>query len=560
MLKNINIGVVFFFILVVAVGAAVRFSSIQYPYHNPDEIITIKVSEMMIAESSLDTNWENADLPDNFKYPQYNFSGYIMFSAGVIKFANAFPIINGFTSLEILRYMSAALGTLVVLFTILLGRQLFNVETGIFAGLIVAVNPLLYQDSLYARPETFVTVLTLLFLYILGVSKIHIGSRLLVASAILGTLVATKVSMLILTPLLLLQKTSDIAGGRLITGFIVYFKSCIKLIPTAAKLIPIGFFIGFFCLAPYAVINFKKFLFGLGILNEQYTTGHWPYGLIDGLWIDRLQYAANYFFPTAGLFLFLMALGGAWLTIKERRFRTLIVFAIFSVFAIRFGTYPTFFERNFSHLLPIFCIFSAYPLTQASQTLALRPAIRVVLLIIGTALVMAPSINTLYILRFNELPGEYSREVNGIRTKLENELGVYITKTDWVRDYSVLSEKYSGLCEPVLLEFPYPNDKYSTDALTKIKSLDSYIEVGRFTSPFVDVSSSTLHTYFTPTTIFLFKDLDFKKCANTNMKFVSRNTAGGIIESNLVYADSTWTKQGSYGNLLAWKLKIVFVD
>ena len=553
MKKHLKTLAILFGVLIISLGGAIRFSSIQYPHNHPDEIIAVKVSEMIIAKGSLDTNWENADLPAYFKYPQYNFSGYNIFSAGVITGVTTLPLksISPLEPLEILRYSSAALGTLMVLITILLGRQIFNIETGFLAALLVAINPLLYQDSLYARPEAFVTTLTLIILYILGASKIYSKWILLLASAILGVLVSTKISMLVLFPLLFLPNVVNKQNNTIFGEFFDYFKSCIKLIPKAILPITIGFIIGLISFAPYAVINYEKFLFGFRALNHQYSTGHWPHGLIEGSSFDRLGYAANYFFPTQGFFLFILTIIGAWLTIKERRFRSLFIFIIFSVFAIQFSIYPAFFERNFSHLLPIFCIFASFGLTKLFEiTLNFKPAIRIILITIGVLLAFTPSIKTSYILMIDELQGKSSNEVNIIRANLEYQLGIKSMQLGWGDVHGGLVNKYDKLCEPVLLKMPYLNEKHSINFVAELKSIGGFSEMGRFNSPFYGVSPSTLDTYFTTTTLFLFKDLDYKNCINTISAHVSKNAVGGIFNNNLSYLDFNWTKQGAFGKHL----------
>src|ERR1700761_7795217 len=66
-------------VAVIAVAAWVRYESMRGGYDHPDEVITVKVAEMVVGQHTLNTNWVNADLPPTFKYPQYNFSGYFLF-------------------------------------------------------------------------------------------------------------------------------------------------------------------------------------------------------------------------------------------------------------------------------------------------------------------------------------------------------------------------------------------------------------------------------------------------------------------------------------------------
>lgn len=500
-------------VLVVLLASGFRLGALRYTYYHPDEIIAIKVSEKVARDGVLDTNWENADLPKEFKYPQYNFSGYLLFSAGVVKFAHILPFIHHWSSdIAVLRGASCLLGISIVILTLLLAKQSFELPVAIGSAFFVAVNPLLFQDGLYARPETFVTALTLAFLYVLGASGVGFGKRVFVGAFILGILAGTKVSMLLLIPILFLADDVRFVWGSLAADLGMYVRSCIQIFKVSIVFVPVGLFAGFFCAAPWAVINFKKYLFGLSYLENQYTSGHWPHGLPDGGWIDRIAYAASYFSSTAGSLWFFLALCGGGYLLWERKFRLLVIFLIFIVFAIRFSTYPVFFERNLSHLLPFFFLLASYALFRLVVSVKLTPTAQAGVAMFCVVVVSAQALGTLNTLIFYELSGEREKKLNDARYELESAYGTKSIRIAWVESYRGIKHLIDHACAPNLVEYLYPGDKYSIAAIHKLERVDGFVEVARVPTAFPNTPPSTLHTYLSPITIFLFRSGDTSNC------------------------------------------------
>jgi hypothetical protein len=61
-----------------------------------------------------------------------------------------------------------------------------------------------------------------------------------------------------------------------------------------------------------------------------------------------------------GILFFFMLIIGAWCLLKDRNYRLLFSWTIFLIIFFWFSFYPTFFERNFSHLIPFFIIIASY--------------------------------------------------------------------------------------------------------------------------------------------------------------------------------------------------------
>ncbi len=493
-------------LLLTALAGWLRVSSLGFWYTHPDEEITVGVSGHMRANGTLDSNWKNVDLTSYFRYPQYNFSGYIMGSAALLALADAPVAGSGERPLSILRYTSAVLGTLAVLLTGLLGARLFGALTGLGAAALLVANPLLYQDSLYARPEPFVTCLVLLLCLMVLPGKPVRDYRMaplerwsrLPAAVIAGVLVATKVSLLAVVPLLFLVPARAAPGA----GLSAYLEAVLRAVPALLPVVAAGLLAGFVAGAPYALLNFGDYLHGITYLTAQYTDGMWPHGLAAAGLLPRLGYAAHYFAATSGIGPWLLALAGGVLALRRGHYPAVLLFVLVMVVALRFATYATFFERNLSHLLPIVSIFAAYAVVRLAQAIA-APAARIALILVGILALCLPGALTSAGLRFQELPGLHYREVRALRLALEEEYGVRTTIVGFSPDYAAVRHYVPDLCAPRLLEFPHPGDPVSDEVLAQLARDAGYREVGRVPSLFADVPPSTLHTYFTSTKVFL---------------------------------------------------------
>ncbi len=105
-----------------AVYVVLRFKA-GLGYGHPDEMIPVKVIENIFGSGVWDTNFNLADLPDRFKYDQYNFSSYIITSAVIAKMITPVLQLLGIDVelLTILRCFSAVFHIGVIGLTFVLG-------------------------------------------------------------------------------------------------------------------------------------------------------------------------------------------------------------------------------------------------------------------------------------------------------------------------------------------------------------------------------------------------------------------------------------------------------
>lgn len=492
---------------IVGLAAVLRLGSLLFPYSHPDEVISLEVAQRIASTGSLDTNWKLASLPVQFKYPQYNFSAYLLSSAALLKWVNPWVASVVLTPLGFLRLWSALLGVLAVALTWRLGRQLYGARTGLIAAFLAALCPLLYQDSLYARPEPFVTVLTLTCVLVLGTERLPQARRIFLASLLLGVLIATKVSMLMLAPLLAIGlMPADPAPGTgpwstLRVALRDALAGAIRMYPWIGGGVLLGFALG----APFALVNFDDYLSGLRYLSRQYgQTGTWPHGLPDGNFLDRLGYALRYFGATMGYPLLVLCALGAGLAMRAGKWRAALVFGTALLSAIHLSSYAAFFERNLSHLVPIFLICSAYAIDQSIDALPARFPVRSAAAGLLVALVAFPSARIDYVIRFVELPGVQDQRVLDLRKELESASGLPATQMNWLA-YTRLRPPPSP-CEPSLLEFASYGDPRSAELIDELRRNNGYRQAGAVASPFPPAPPSTLNTYFTPAVVFLLRD------------------------------------------------------
>jgi hypothetical protein len=146
--------------LILAITLGLRLSTLWTTYDHPDEVIALGVTSGVL-NGTLDTNWAHHDV-GRFNYPSFNFSAYHLSLAAI----DAVPSWFWGTSIERLRLVSAAFFIVSIGLTWLLGSCLSNDEVGLIAAAFTALSPQLFQDSLYARPETWLTAIFLFALVI----------------------------------------------------------------------------------------------------------------------------------------------------------------------------------------------------------------------------------------------------------------------------------------------------------------------------------------------------------------------------------------------------------
>jgi hypothetical protein len=334
------------------VSAWLHWRVLDTSYSHPDEVIAKSVVTKVLATKKKDTNWARTDVIELFHYNQFNFSSYYLAAAKIEKFAHqrSADIGNEAVLIGHLRKQNVILAGFVVLLAGLLAWRMSNPLGALLAALLTATCVTLFQDSIYARPEAFVTILTLLFVFVLISSRLNRWAMLGLSGLLLGILIATKITFLMFLPFPLLVLSARahalaIPGQHTnphpwqITGAVALFFACI--------------FGGFALGAPYAVQAPWEYLEGVGYLLRQYGAGQWPQSMNGGGALGRLGQGIAYLLYTEGVIAPALAIAGIVLLLRQGRHATVLACAGPLLSLLYFLQTRAFYERNFSHALPI---------------------------------------------------------------------------------------------------------------------------------------------------------------------------------------------------------------
>ena len=367
-------------ILVVLVGLILRVAHVDKNYGHPDETITVEVVGHMRSSGDWDTNWAKAPmLESSFRYDQYNFSSYIYGTFFFYRAAKWVPGLEAWRSRDqgfwVYRMFSALLATVVVAQAWWLARRLAGARAGLAAGALVAVVPLLVQDAHYIRPEAFVTVLTMaaVMLSLPLATKGWANLRLLAASVALGLAIASKVSMLALVWLPLVPVIAAVISER---------KWAFRRLGVSLGLGAVGVCAGFAMGAPGAVANPGAFWRGIEYLTAQYAGLHPPHSRFEGGFVAPVL--GGYFWSVLGAGMIAAGLvGSVGLAARKRWLELTMLAGPVVLFVVYFSTRTVFFERNLSHVVPLFCALTAVGLIEAGNWLARRTGVKAVYLTAG---------------------------------------------------------------------------------------------------------------------------------------------------------------------------------
>lgn len=255
------------------------------------------------------------------------------------------------------RFVSAVMGTAIVLFTYLLANRLGNRRQALMAAAIAAVLPALVTHSHFATPDTPLTFYTTLALYLLV--RVYDqwdqdnGWAYLGAGFVCGLAASTKYNgvalalPLLIVPLLRLRSWDDWLRLRTFAG-------------------PLGMALGFFAGTPHALLNIPHFLAWFGYNLHLYSMpGYVP---TEPSWLWHLQYHLT----SPNVPVFLLGLAGFLLSLRRWGQRGLILnsFTLFLWLAIIGQTRRE--ARMWLPTAPLFAIYTALLLDHAAAWLTYR--------------------------------------------------------------------------------------------------------------------------------------------------------------------------------------------
>lgn len=427
-------------------------------------------------------NWKYTVSAENYRIDQYNFSSYLYADALLAGAAAKLEALLSDGSPDFVfwsRLLSALAGTLAVFLFYLVARRLFPPGTAIAAMFLVAVIPLLVQDSHYARPEAFVVTLTgAAYLFLLRFDSHRERLRYLVYSALcFGLLIACKVSLLPMAaiPLLYLPSLKDR-----------------RLLIRAAGICAGGTLLGIFIGVPYAFFHPAAYWHGVQFLQRQYAEGRPPHASSGG---TSVSLTALYFWQTTGLLL-LFSLAGALVLARTRRFVLLAAIGgPVAFYLIYFSLQRAFFERNLSHVVPLMAILAAVALTAIAGKFSV--SVKTAVLLALVALTAAPALWVSSKLVFDAM--RVSSEQRALN--YEGQLMRTIRKLDGTmplftdKQFNYAMQLAATLDQDALLRVPDYHDSFTKKHLTELERLTNWREVGYFPSVFEGFDVNTIIAY-----------------------------------------------------------------
>lgn len=257
------------------------------------------------------------------------------------------------------RATTAVLGTLLVALTCIIGARYFNRWVGIVAGGIVAVSPLLVQNSHYITPDIPVAVFTTLTVLLAIEGALSSSMLPLVLSALVtGVAFSTKYN-------------GGVAGAAVICAWLMRafpaglsmsrlerpaWFSPRRLAHPLVIAIPFVFVIGFVAFTPFSVLDWPKFSQDLFSQMSVYQQSKFVPRPDLPIW---LNYVIS-LFERREWVVVLLSIGGAALAIWKRS-RPGLVLVVFSVaYMVFFNQYRSFFLRNLVALVPPLAVLGAW--------------------------------------------------------------------------------------------------------------------------------------------------------------------------------------------------------
>jgi hypothetical protein len=461
-----------------------RVDAQRHDYQMVDEQIPVAVIEHMRATGTPDTNWARTGVQETFRYDQYNFSSWHL--AGLVA-TRLLPLEDPAhpqgALLRELRLVNAALGALAVLLAGAIGFRLRGGVAAVAAAALAAVWVGGVQDSLYARPEAFATVLTCA-LFFLATGTVN-GVRVVAAGALGGLLVACKVSFVALLPFVLAALWLGAAPDRRL-----------RVVAQFGLAAAAGFAAG----APYALLAPSEYLHGLHYLVRQYSGGHWPHGAGDGALWARLAHSGRYLLETCGWPVLLLFAVGAVACVRARDRRVLTFLAGVGATAVYFLQSAVFFERNLSHAMPFAFAIAGTGLAWLLSRGPQRPLARGVAAAAAVALVALPAAGVTQRLLRDALPGRSAAAVAAAEQELRAAGQAVMNAGYDLGQATALADRFCGRWVQRLQDFGHPGTRSQLDALVAEGRL---AVVRRVPGPFHGLQVSTLQTYHGADAVFL---------------------------------------------------------
>lgn len=242
------------------------------------------------------------------------------------------------------RWLSALAGVGIVLLVYMLTNRLANKRLALMAAAITTVTPMLVDNAHYATPDTLLTFMCMLALYLLIRVYDNWESDsfwpFLGAAFVSGLATSTKYNgVVLLVPVLLIPTLKN--------------RSLDEFLSLRTLGGPIGFVIGFLFASPYALLNLPLFLQWAGYAFRLYNQPPEMFA------IPSWQWHLNYLLTSREVPVFLVGFLGFFLSLKHWHQRGWLINSFAVLFAIAIFTQTGRQPRMWLPLAPLFAIWAA---------------------------------------------------------------------------------------------------------------------------------------------------------------------------------------------------------
>lgn len=492
MLRHAAFSRICFYTLLLAVLAFFawsRYDSSEKVYFFGDGNLAVEMVELMLREGDRDANWHRLagrlQVPEALqKYapapdPQghfYNMSGYFVLAT---HFTSLLPDRLSLNTAQSLRLLNVLLQTATLLLLALIARQWQDRWLALIALLFYVAFPLAMMEAHYERTEALLTFLATLLLY----GAFLFGRRPFTAAVLmgiaLGLSLASKISQLYLglVPALLFASVlwRCNAGQWLQQVKQVLLQALVLL---AALLVSIYLTVPFILEHPLLYLDEVRDL--MAIQQHPET----PYLIENYSMLQQWRITVSYFVSTLGAAWLVLLAAGALYACRSWQGRLVAVPVIFLVLYL--GQYHSFFERNFSALIPYLCLLAALPLAALCRK---YPP-----LLLLALLVALPSLQLSHTLVTRFFHGNDYQQRQAFQNQLKEDFHGYWVKSidDGYVRHAVLPTVPDGKPRIYVVEdFNHP----SVGRYLQLLSDAGYVRMGEYRSDFYGMVPNNITIY-----------------------------------------------------------------
>jgi hypothetical protein len=477
--------------VVVLMGIALRWCYLGAPSFHPDESYPVALVDRYRAKGDLDMNLANAPMPGGQNGDQFAGSAYHRAVIGwdaLVRHMAGWPR-EGSPDATLVR--ARAFSALMASLALAAFARLAWLEAGFAAAAaavaLAAVNPILIQDAHFARPDSLLLLLALLYF---GLCRRPGPISLLRAASlgvVLGALVACKNTMGLLLP---------------VPFIVLAVQGSLRRDAAAPLLVYLGATaLAFLAAEPESWLHFGKFMTGLHTLSAQYSKPFPAQGPLDGG--TTFAMAGRYFYATLGAATALITAIGIAAWIRSGARAALVVWILPAIaFGLFFGSRTNFFERSYGTFLPGVFLAAGAGVAAIASFRRSGPWFAAVL----TALAVLPGASVTYVLVHSALSGRAEEIHQSYAHRLRAAAAPVPVINTWLcapAQLEICLHMARDMNGPFILAVGDFGDEWTARSLRQLRAALPVTQFAFIRGPFADLPMSSLQCYNGPSFRFL---------------------------------------------------------